>query len=91
MDADRFEKMRKQYSDYASRRGYELNPDQGVVEGVFERLLVHQEKHGRRYCPCMFVDPNREKNAGRVCPCSTHEEEIRENGQCHCGLFVRRN
>lgn len=32
-------------------------------------------------CPCRL---------GSVpCPCPFHEDEINENGKCHCGLFVK--
>jgi anaerobic ribonucleoside-triphosphate reductase activating protein len=52
-----------------------LNPDSIKVKEV--RLAL---KANDGYCPCMF-----EKNEDTKCPCRT----MRENQECHCGLFVK--
>lgn len=81
-------RLRNGSEKYAQKAGYELNPDTGVVETIITGLAKNRFKHGRAYCPCMFVTGDPEKDKNIICPCQVHKEDIEKHGKCHCGLFV---
>ncbi len=85
------ERLLKGSEKYAQRAGYKLNPDTEVVRTIISGLAKNKAKHGRAYCPCMFVtgDPDEDKKI--ICPCRVHREDIEKHGKCHCGLFVKAN
>jgi ferredoxin-thioredoxin reductase catalytic subunit len=79
------EKMR----DYASSKGYKLNPDEQAVDRLLNGMLAKKKEYGGLYCPCRRVTEDEEENKRIVCPCAYHEQEIQRDGKCFCGLFVR--
>lgn len=85
------DRLLKGSEKYAQRAGYKLNPDAEVVGTIITGLAKNKMKHGRAYCPCMFVtgDPDEDKKI--ICPCRVHREDIEKHGKCHCGLFVKAN
>lgn len=83
---DRFRKGSEKYADKA---GYALNPDTKIVETIITGLAKNRDKHGRAYCPCMFVSGDPDKDKEIICPCRIHKEDIEKHGKCHCGLFVK--
>ena len=82
------EKIIKEYKNYAEKNGFKLNPNKKVVESLIKGLLEREKKYGARYCPCRRVTGNKEKDRLKICPCPQHKKEIKESGQCFCGLFV---
>lgn len=74
------EEIIKEYADYAEKNGFRLNPDRKVVRGLIKGLLENEKKYGKRYCPCQRI----------ICPCEQGRAEIKEKGQCLCGLFVKK-
>ncbi len=79
------EKVNKQFN-------FVQNPNQDVNEGVAMGLARNRLIYGKRYCPCFMVEgetkEERKKANNRICPCKPAlEEEIPQNGLCHCGLF----
>lgn len=82
-------KMLKGSQKYAEKAGYKLNPDSEVVKTITTGLAKNKLKHGRSYCPCMFVTGNPEEDKKIICPCTFHHEDIEKKGKCHCGLFVK--
>lgn len=77
------------YEAYAKKSGFSLNPNPKYVEAIVKGLLMNEEKKGRRYCPCRPLTGNKQDDDRIVCPCAYHKDEIRVQGKCHCGLFVR--
>ena len=72
--------------------GFTQNPDEEVNEGVAMGLARNRLMYGKRYCPCFIVqgetEEERKKANNRICPCKPAlEEEIPQNGVCHCGIF----
>lgn len=57
---------------YADKKGFILGDD---VDSIIDTI---NNKNG--LCPCKFL-------SGTKCFCPEHLKEIREMGQCHCGLF----
>jgi len=86
---DEKEKVIGNYSAYAKKSGFRLNPDKGVVGMIVAGLLENQGKFGARYCPCRIRTGKPEEDRKIICPCAFHRSELREAGRCHCGLFVK--
>jgi ferredoxin-thioredoxin reductase catalytic subunit len=76
---------------HADENGFLLNPDSRLVDALVTGLLKNEEKHGpgKRYCPCRPVTGNDEQDKNIICPCIYHRDELKRDGKCHCGLFVR--
>ena len=83
-----FEKLLKEYQNYAKKNGIRLNPDRKVTNSLIKGLIEREEKYGERYCPCRRITGNKEADKKITCPCVYHKEEIRKQGHCHCFLFV---
>ncbi len=83
-----FEKLFKEYQDYAKKNGICLNPDRKITESLIKGLIERERKYGERYCPCRRVTGNRKKDKKIICPCVYYKKEIEEQGYCHCFLFV---
>lgn len=65
--------------------GYAYNPDPGINESIQFGLTRHKLLYGKRYCPCFFPTLTKED---RICPCKpAREEEIPNDGFCHCQIF----
>jgi len=64
---------------------WKFNPDESIVERVVKGLTNNKLLHGKRYCPCFVPQFNKED---RICPCKPAiQDEIPEDGVCHCGIF----
>lgn len=74
--------------DYAVKNGFRLNPDKKIVSVIIGGLLENEKKRGFRYCPCRRLSGEAAEDKLKICPCYWHQEEIKKNGRCHCGLFV---
>ncbi len=75
-------------SKYAEKSPFFLNPDKIVTKNVIAGLVKNKVRYGYAYCPCREVKKIPEQDRNNICPCRTHEEEIRSQGTCECGLFV---
>lgn len=76
---------------HAKVNGISLNPDPMFIEVIVTGLLKNEKKYGsgKLYCPCRPVTANEEMNKKIICPCEFHINEIKRDGKCHCGLFVK--
>jgi len=83
------EKLIKKLEEHAAEKGIKFNPNQTVVDSIVDRLLVREKELGEQYCPCRMPSGNREEDKKIICPCVFHLDEIREDGHCHCLLFVK--
>ena len=87
--SEKIEKLKKEYSEYAEKNGFHLNPDEKTVERIIEGLLKNEEKFGDKYCPCRRVSGNKDEDAKKICPCFWHKDEIKKDGHCFCRLYVK--
>jgi ferredoxin-thioredoxin reductase catalytic chain len=76
---------------YAEKAGFMLNPNPQVLDAVIKGLARNESRHGLRYCPCRVVTGDKEKDRKIICPCIYHQDEIKEQGYCHCMLYFRRD
>ena len=75
--------------EYAKEKGLALNPDDRQFSAVIRGLVRNRMKHGERYCPCRIRSGDQERDRLIICPCTYHEQEIADEGHCHCNLFFR--
>lgn len=45
------QRVRKMVKRWPTLRGYHLNPDEAVVEGIVQGLVRSAMSHGANYCP----------------------------------------
>jgi len=86
---EEMEKLIKRSEEYALSKGFKLNPNRAIVEGIVKGLLVRKENFGEIYCPCRKMEGNKEEDAKIICPCIYHLDEIEKDGHCFCNLFVK--
>lgn len=86
---DEIKKIIDQSEEYAKKKGYKLNPNKAIVEGIANGLLVRKKNFGEIYCPCRKMTEDKEENKKIICPCIYHESEIKKDGHCFCNLFVK--
>ena len=82
---EKTKKLIKKYREFAEKNGFRLNPNKKVVEHLIKGLLKNEENFGKKYCPCRKI-----YNDKITCPCVYHKNEIKEQGHCHCFLFVNK-
>ena len=64
---------------------WKFNPDEAVTERIVKGLTNNKLLHGKRYCPCFVPQFTKED---RICPCKPAiNDEIPNEGVCHCGIF----
>ena len=65
-----------------------LSDDKELVEEIDKKLKRNKEKYGKAFCPCilpsMYLSEN---NDDYICMCKEFREQ--EEGECHCGLYVK--
>ena len=73
--------------DYAASHGWMLNPNEKQLGAVIKGLARNTLKFGDQYCPCRMRTGDVEKDKEIICPCIYHEDEVRDDGHCHCHLY----
>ena len=78
---------------FAAANEFRVNPDRERVDLLLKGIFGNEKSHGLKFCPCRLRSKEREKDLRIVCPChfTAHETyKGKADGQCWCGLFVRR-
>lgn len=65
-----------------------LNPDRDHRDSIAEGLMEMFNNLGYYCCPCREAWGERDKDRDICCPCDYCTEDIKEYGQCYCGLFI---
>jgi len=86
---EKIEALIRKSEEYAKKKGLKLNSNRKIVEAIVKGLLMNEKKYGAIYCPCRPVTGNAEEDRKIICPCVYHIDEIKKDGKCHCGLFVK--
>ncbi len=85
--------FRRAIEEFASKNEFQVNPDSAKVDLLIKGVFDNEASHGLKYCPCRLRTKEFEEDLKIVCPCNfiIHETyKDREDGECWCGLFVRR-
>ncbi|MFA5368548.1 MAG: ferredoxin-thioredoxin reductase catalytic domain-containing protein [Candidatus Paceibacterota bacterium] len=85
----KIQELIQQYREYAQEKGFKLNPNEKIVEGVIKGLLLREELFGEKYCPCRKMTNDKIEDKKIICPCVYHLEEVEKDGHCYCNLFVK--
>ena len=91
-DMDR-EKFCMAIEEFAEKNEFQVNPNTEKVNMLIDGLFNCEKNHGMKYCPCRLIAKDFEDDLKLVCPCNflIHETyKDKEDGECWCGLFVRR-
>ncbi|RJP23292.1 MAG: ferredoxin:thioredoxin reductase [Candidatus Abyssobacteria bacterium SURF_5] len=84
--------VREMAVEHARAAGYFLNPIESIKEATLAGLARNLERYGRPFCSCHVVTDDLLKMSQEaektVCPCAEHRAQIKEQGCCHCGLFM---
>jgi len=72
----------------AEKRGYDLSAD---AEKMVKAMIKREKKLGGIYCPCRnIVLMEEEEKKKYTCPCVDLDNDIKETGACHCGVFIKK-
>jgi len=72
---------------------FRVNPDKEKVNMLLAGIFNNERNHGLKYCPCRLSCGDFAEDLKIICPCNflVHETyKDKEDGECWCGLFVRR-
>jgi len=87
------EKTKKFVNKVVESKGWEFNEDKEIVDTIIMGLTRNKILYGKRFCPCFMVeevDGKFKSTDNRICPCKPAiNEEIPNNGMCHCGIFIK--
>ncbi len=83
------EKTHEWAAKYAKKKGFILNPDEEMLHMVIEGLARNRKEQGKQYCPCRLRSGDEKEDRKIICPCIYHEDEIENDGSCHCSLFFK--
>ncbi len=78
---------------FTENNEFQVNPDTEKVKMLLDGLFNNEQNHGLKYCPCRLITKDFAEDLKLVCPCNflIHETyKDKEDGECWCGLFVRR-
>ena len=75
---------------HAKSQNIKINPDTELVMSLIKGMLANEKEHGFRYCTCRILTGDKEKDKKNICPCAYHLEEIKSQGSCLCGIFLKR-
>lgn len=87
------EEFRRAIALFVERNEFQVNTNAEKVEMLLEGIFNNERNYGLKYCPCRLRTKDFEEDLKIVCPCNflIHETyQGKEDGECWCGLFIRR-
>lgn len=72
---------------------FEVNPAADKVNLLLTGIFENEKNHGFKFCPCRLRTKDWEEDLKLICPCNFPIHETYKgvkDGECWCGLFVRR-
>ncbi len=87
------EDFRQAIEKFSDKNEFQVNPDKERVEMLLDGLFANEKNHSLKYCPCRLTSGDLTEDLKLVCPCNflVHETyKDKPDGECWCGLFVRR-
>lgn len=87
------EKFLEAIEKFTEKNEFEVNPDKEKIRMLLDGVFDNEQNHGLKYCPCRLITKDFEEDLKLVCPCNFLIHETyrgKQDGECWCGLFVRR-
>ena len=87
------EDFRTAIERFTAGNEFEVNTDADKVALLLTGIFENEKNHGLKFCPCRLRTKDWEEDLKLVCPCNfTIHETYKgvKDGECWCGLFVRR-
>lgn len=87
------EKFLEAIGKFTEKNEFQVNPDTEKVKMLLNGMFNNEQNHGLKFCPCRLITKDFTEDIKLVCPCNflIHETyKDKEDGECWCGLFVRR-
>ena len=78
---------------FAAGNEFRVNPDRERVDLLLKGIFENEGKYGLKFCPCRVRTKDWDEDLRIVCPCNFTVHETYKgikDGECWCGLFVRR-
>lgn len=72
---------------------FRVTNDKERIDMLLAGIFNNERNHGLKYCPCRLACRDFAEDLKIVCPCNflVHETyKGKEDGECWCGLFIRR-
>jgi ferredoxin-thioredoxin reductase catalytic subunit len=72
---------------------FQVNPAADKVNLLLTGVFENEKNHGFKFCPCRLRTKDWEEDLKLICPCNFPIHETYKgvkDGECWCGLFVRR-
>ena len=85
--------FRAAIESFAAANEFRVNPDGGRVDLLLKGIFENERRYGLKFCPCRIRTKDWDEDLRIVCPCNfTIHETYKgiKDGECWCGLFVRR-
>ncbi len=88
---DQVEQLLQVWEDFAKGKEFKVADDKEFVRTLAEGELENMRNHGLKYCPCRITTGNYDQDLNLICPCNFFIQVTwKEQGECWCGLFVKR-
>ncbi len=90
MDKDKFLEA---ITEFTEKNEFQVCPDKEKLYMLIDGIFNNEKNHDLKYCPCRLTTKDFLEDLKLVCPCNflIHETyKDKEDGECWCGLFVRR-
>jgi ferredoxin-thioredoxin reductase catalytic subunit len=71
--------------------GWQVTGDREFLDSLIQGLLTNLDRYGLLSCPCRDSWGDIEHDKDIACPCVYSRDDIREYGQCYCGLFLSKD
>ena len=87
------DKFLRSIENLAEKNEFQVNLDKEKVQMLIDGVFSNEQNQGLKYCPCRLATKDFVEDLKLVCPCNflIHETyKDKKDGECWCGLFVRR-
>jgi ferredoxin-thioredoxin reductase catalytic subunit len=87
------EEFREAIQKFTEKNEFQVTPDRDKLEMLLDGVAANETNHGLKYCPCRLQTKDFNEDLKLICPCNFIIHETyrgKPDGECWCGLFVRR-
>lgn len=87
------DEFRAAIEKFSEPNEFRVNPDEEKTKTLIQGVFENEKAQGLKYCPCRLSTKDFEEDLKILCPCNFIAHETYkglDNGECWCGLFVRR-